>query len=147
MNTRPDYPIVNAAEHAFADNLFLMWAGAYGDTRGYVWADSDEAAFEAWVEYLDDHAPGLLVSHEEFRELLDEAAKEAGFASFGAVPEGTSEFASIVEDAEGDLTVIGHTSLKRGAHIPSWEWGFDEVTDASEFDAVQARSELETDTE
>lgn len=134
------HPIINAAEHVFGGRLYLMWAGAHGGTRGYVWADSDESAFEVWVEYLDDEKPGLLVSYEEFRELLNAAAQEAGFSDFDAVPEDKRD--AITEAAEVDLAVIGHTSMKHGMHIASYEWGFDEVPEGeAEYDAVKEASE------
>ena len=119
--------------------LFLMWAGAYDSTQGYVWADHLEDAFEEWVEYLDDHAPGVLVSHAEFMELLDEAARERGFKSWQEADKGLNQDSprrlEIVEEAEADLTIIGHTTLKNGMYIAGHEWGGDEV-DGPEFDKV-----------
>ena len=35
-----------------------------------------------------------------------------------------------------DWTVIGHTSLKHGVHIASYEWGGDDVTEEVEYDTV-----------
>jgi len=135
-----------------SERLFKMWAGQTGTTFGYVWSDSEEDAFEEWVEYLDEHAPGHLVSHEEFVELLDEAAREKGFQSWadaeaqwlakngkhaGWHNDMMNDYSEIVESAEADLTIIGHTSPKHGGYIASYEWGFDEIDRSSEeFDSV-----------
>lgn len=134
-----EHPIVNGSEAEFGKRVFLMWAGAYGDAKGYVFADSEDDAFEAWVEYLDENAPGCLVSHEAFRDLLNEAAREHGFKDFaaaetvlGSASDAFGDIYKIVEDAEVDLTVIGHTSLKHGSHIASHEWGLDEITDGDD---------------
>ncbi len=109
-------PVVNPTEHSWNDGLYLMWAGAYGDVRCYVWADSFDTAFECLVEYLDDHAPGCLstIDYEGYLgpdpEALSEEAREAA-----------------IEEAEMDMTVVGHTTLQHGNAIPSWEWGGDEI--------------------
>ena len=127
------YPMIRESS---GGNVYRMWAGAYADTVVFVETDSFEGAFEELVEYLDDYAPGLLVSHAEFRELLDEQAQEAGHPDFAAVEAlhaahdmGDDEFYTLIQDAEADLTMIGHTTMTHGSHIASHEWGGDEVTD------------------
>jgi len=132
-------PVINPLEVNSYDRLFKMWAGpAFGTTHGYVWADGEEAAFEEWVEYLDDHAPGVLVTVGE--DELREAADDLGVSWKPSWPDwGDPSFADVAEHAEADLTVIGHTTLKHGTHIPSDEWGMDEVT-GTEYDAVRKLS-------
>jgi hypothetical protein len=138
------YPIINASEYPLADTLYFMSAGAYGDTCGYVWADSCESAFEIFAEYLDEVAPGLLVSHDEFSELLDAQARERGFESWLSLEAAwgcdNSRICEVVEAAEADLTPIGHTTLKHGAYIASYEWGMIELPDAAEYGLVAAAS-------
>jgi hypothetical protein len=125
-----EHPVVNTPSSE-RQPLFLMWAGAYGSTKGYVWADHLEDAFEAWVEWLDDNAPGLLctVDDSDYRE----AAKELGIdlEAFDGPLWEHPDIDRIRDHAEADLTAIGHTTLNHGTHIPSWEWGGDEVTDDS----------------
>lgn len=106
--------------------LFLMFAGAYGDTHAWVWADHLEDAFEVFVEWLDDNAPGLLTELDESD--LKNAAKDEGIAWQPHWPDWDDrQFQKVVEAAEADLTVIGHTTLKHGTHIASYEWGGDEI--------------------
>jgi len=141
------WPIINSGDHDWTQNLFLMWAGAYGDTRGYVWANSFEDAFEHWVEYLDERAPGLLTNLDEGD--LRESARDLGIEWQADWPDHEDrKFQRVVEHAEVDLTPIGHTTLEHGAYIPSHEWGGDEITGA-ELHRVKARSiaEQETDEE
>jgi hypothetical protein len=117
-----------------------MWAGAYGDTTGYVWAASEDDAFEVWVEWLDEHAPGLLVS--EFSDLLDEQARALGYASWPQLRDSDSRMRDhAIEAAECDLTPIGHCTMKSGHYICSWEWGLDEVDpDSDEYRTAYANS-------
>lgn len=90
-----------------------------------VFACHDEDAFEVAVEWLDDHAPGILVSHSEFESLCKEAAEELGVSVLddaGDIREG------VLAMAERDLTVIGHATLKTGGYIASADWSFEELT-------------------
>lgn len=107
---------------------FCFSFGAYGWTKVRVWADRDcfEDAFEIAVEWLDDNAPGHLVSHEEFAQLCREAAEELGVEFDPSEDYETNE--AVFQAAEADLTIIGHTSLKHGSHIASHEWTVDEIT-------------------
>lgn len=134
-------PIVNPDEVAWKDTLFKMWAGAYGEAVGYVWADHFEDAFEEFVEWLDDNAPGHLVSLDE--DDLKEAARDLGLKWRGEWPDWEDEdFQRVVEHAEVDLTVIGHTTLEHGQYIASWEWGGAEVPEnTEEYRIVRERSE------
>lgn len=117
---RPASWLSNPSQFAFS-------FGAYGWTKVRVWASADcfEDAFEAAVEWLDDNAPGHLVSNDEFTELCEEAAEELGF---DPETEDEEELEEIRTAAEADLTLIGHTTLKHGQHIASYEWTADEIT-------------------
>lgn len=133
--TRPtDYALANGIRpESWLSNpsQFAFSFGAYGWTKVRVWAERDcfDAAFEIAVEWLDDNAPGLLVSHSEFAELLKEAAGELGFDyDQAAVDHESEQFQAMLEHAEQDLTIIGHTSLKNGSYIASHEWTVDEIT-------------------
>lgn len=151
-----EFPVVNPLELPTGNydrkKLFLMWAGGADPTRGYVWADHLEDAFEEWVEYLDEHAPGVLVSHDEFVEFqLDDAARAHGFDSWadaeskwlakngkhaGWHSDMMNDYSKIVEEAEAGLTIIGHTQLQHGSYISSEEWGGDEIDSGHTYDAV-----------
>jgi hypothetical protein len=99
--------------------LFEMWAGAYADTKVLVRAEDFETAFELLVEWLDDNAPGCLTTLHPSDYLA--AAEELGLTWTSDWEDPNTS--KIVEHAEMDLTVIGHTTLKNGTHIASHEWG------------------------
>ena len=134
-------PIANGCDAETWRNLYCMWAGAYGDTRLFVWADSFDDAFEHLVEWLDDNAPGLFSKID-----WDDAAREHGFESMAAALEqhgndyDCAEIEAIRETAEMDMTTIGHTTLDNGDCIPSWEWGGDEITSDALIGAVRLLS-------
>lgn len=136
-----EIPIANEGEYQLDEDkaLFLMWAGAYGDTKCFVWADHFEDAFEEFVEWLDDNAPGVLTDITV--EDLKRAAEDEGIAWQDEWPDDSDEFYKVVEAAEVDMTAIGHTTLKHGQYIPSWEWGGDEITDDETLELVRERSE------
>lgn len=135
-----EYPIVNPSDHdrSYRTSLYCMWAGAYGDTRVYIWANSFEDAFEHLTEWLDDNAPGLLCKID-----WDQTASDHGYedwdAAYKALGEG-DELDALVQEAETDLSIVGHTTLKNGDAIASWEWGGNEVTDEALVEAVRLLS-------
>jgi len=51
--------------------LFYWSLGAYGSTHVYTWADSYESAEEEMLEWVDDHAPGLLHQVETEEDEVD----------------------------------------------------------------------------
>lgn len=128
--------------------LFKLWFGAYGTTHVYVWADHLEDALEEAIDWLDDTGQcGVFtfLDEDDFRA----AAEEQGYhprdiddmVADGSWPD------DVIEAAEADLMVVGHTTLKCGEgeysppYIPNWEWGGGEVTEGSEeFQAVLERS-------
>lgn len=140
MPTAPRYPIINPLEIGNTDQLFLMWAGQLGTTHGYVWADSADTAFEVWVEWLDENAPGHIVNVDESD--LRRAAADLGIRWREDWPDyDDRKFMRVLESAEADLTAIGHTTLTHGGHIASNEWGFDEILSSTpEYDRVMAYS-------
>lgn len=134
--------------------LFRMWAGAIGLAEIYVWGHSFEHGLEALYDYCADEAPGCIVTHERFLELLDEAAQEAGYASWEAASAHEDEECdAVVEVAATDLTCAGgHTShATLSMYMPCDEWGGREVDpDSDEYREVLARTlaevlELEVD--
>ena len=119
-------------------SLFRMWLGPYGTTV-YVWADGFESAFETLVEWADDNAPGFLVSLDV--DDLKSAAEDLGVEWQSHWPDWDDEdFSKVVEHAEIDLTVIGHTTLTHGQYIPSHEWGGSDVTDSDEYEEIRRES-------
>lgn len=126
--TRVEHPIANMPFDG--STLFCMWAGD-GDSsvQVYVWADHFEDAFEVLVEWLDDNAPGCLVSHEEAKQALEDHCQEHHGMSPEDAIELYGEISDVYEAVEraNDWTVIGHTSLNNGGHIRSDEWGGDEI--------------------
>lgn len=111
--------------------LYQMWAGTYGDTRVYIWADSLESAFEELVEWLDDNAPGILTTFDESDYRA--AAKDLGIEWQPNWPDWEDrKFEKVAEQTEADHTVIGHTTLKHGTHIASDDWGGGEIREGSD---------------
>jgi hypothetical protein len=110
-------------------HLWLFHFGAYGWTKLYVWTyshDGIETAFEHAVEWLDDNAPGHLVSFEP--EDYKRAAAELGLEWQENWPDYSDEdFCKVAEKTEVDHTPIGHITLNNGTHVASWEWTCDEV--------------------
>lgn len=118
---------VPANEPADGDRCFRLQFGAYGSTVVDVFAYGYEEAFEIAVEWLDDHAPGHLVTVAEAE--LKSAKAELGLTwEVLDLPECEASMARVVELAERGLTLIGHTTLKHGQYVLSHEWTIDEVT-------------------
>lgn len=122
--------------------LFRFWFGTVGTTFVYVWTRSSdfESAFEVAVEWLDEQgAAGHFTTVTE--NDLKAAAEEEGIEWQESWPDWEDpEFQRLVDAAEADLTVIGHTTLKHGTHLVSYEWGADEITDPEEWKRVALAS-------
>lgn len=132
-------PIANPCDHNWTRELYYFSLGAYGSTHVYVWANSADDAMEEMVEWADDNAPGLLSTIGEAD--LREAAEDLGIEYD---PEDIDY--RIVERAEADMYVVGHTTLKHGNAMPMWEIHFDEVH-GKKRDAVKRLSEIECEDE
>ncbi len=129
-------PIANPED---SGTIYRFTFGAYGTTAVYALGHDLESAFEIAVEWLDDNAPGHLttIGEDDYRRAADELGVEF---SHDAGDEGMQR---VFEAAEADMTMIGHTTLKNGNAIPSWEWTVDEVY-GEEQEEVEARiAELE----
>lgn len=147
-------PIANPEEADFYDEqyrrihrkqttLFRMWAGEGDSTHVYVWAGSFDDAFEEFAEWLDENAPGHLT--DVTVDDLKEAAEALDIEWQEHWPDFEDrDFEKVAESAEADLTNIGHTTLKHGQYLRSWEWGGEEVHSEKERDIVLERSEQES---
>ena len=132
-------PVLNQTDHDWCRNLYLMWAGAYGDTKCFVWANSFDDAFEHLVEWLDDEAPGLLTRLDYVGAALE---LEMPTTDLEKLTDEQQE--QVREHAEMDMALVGHTTLKNGDAIASHEWGADEIggeTFAAVFSLSQEDSE------
>lgn len=96
---------VNSSDKDWKKHRFILAFGAYGDTLLMVWANSLDDALDEAVDWIADHAPGLLA---------DDAVKEAYEE---AIREGKSEEAA-QEAAEMDTVTAGNN----GHYLHSWEW-------------------------
>lgn len=110
------------------DEAFIFAFGAYGDTRLAVFARSLDDALEEAFEWLDDNEPGqLLWSHEN----AEECAAELGIP--WPLPEdfdhSGDKGCELYEACTVDMTVCGHTTLKNGDCMPSWEWTARDATE------------------
>jgi len=142
-----EYPIANAGEFDGSDDykLFLMWAGQVGTTFAWVWVpsyDGFDTAFEEFVEYLDDN--GLCGYFQSIDvEDLQESARELDIEWQDDWPNPSDwdrDWERVVQHAEADLTLIGHTQLKCGEYIASYEWGGDEIDDRAVWQEIARRS-------
>jgi hypothetical protein len=133
-------PILNDGEFDWKgeEGLLRIWMGQHAPTFLYYFGSSVEDAFEEAVEWADDHAPGLLfmLGLEEYKG----AAEDEGIEWNDAWPDFEDpDFQRVVDAAEADMTIIGHTTLKNGNAVPSWEWGVDEIH-GEEREIVTARA-------
>lgn len=107
--THQPIAIVNPGERTWTRHRYVLCFGAYGDTRLMVWANSLEDALDEAVDWLEEHAPGLLIDDSGLAKLAKEAQEED--------PELSDEEAW--EQATVDLTCAGNHCR----YLPSWEWG------------------------
>lgn len=139
---RKNITIANPSERIF-DNLYQFQFGVYKYTKVYVWSNSFESAFEEAIEWVDDNEPEHLYNVNE--ESLKEAAEELGFIyrKHNDKLFNDEEFEKIREQAEVDLTIIGHTTLKHGQYIANYEWNGHDVTDTDERAMVREQGNKE----
>ena len=97
---------VNGSDREFTSSRFVLWFGACGSTRLMVWANHLDDAFDVAVDWIVEHAPGLLCDDQVAEEY------DRGIAA------GLSEEQAI-EQAEVDTSCGGNA----GNYVASWEWG------------------------
>jgi hypothetical protein len=120
---------------------WLFHFGAYGATNVAVLGlnMSLDKALEEAFEWLDDNAPGLLCS---VYENAKECAEGLGFPwPLPADFDHSGDDGSRLYDAcAADMTVCGHTTLRHGDCVPSWEWS---VTKMGEREVAELVAEQE----
>ena len=97
--------LVNPTDRNWTRFRYVFAFGATGSIHCLVWANSLNVALDVCVDWLAEHAPGLLADVE----VKDEY--ERGLA------EGLGEHAA-TERAEIDTTMAGN----EGHYLHSWEW-------------------------
>jgi hypothetical protein len=125
--------IANPCDHDQGLNLYRMWLGQVGTRQVYVWATSFDDAFELLVDYADDAGwCGFFVTITE--DDLKDAASDIGVPWASHWPDDSDPtFTRVRDNAEADLTIIGHTSLScektlgGPLYVHSDEWGGDEI--------------------
>lgn len=98
--------LVNPHDRWWTRGSFVLWFGAHAPTYLRVWANGIDSALDECVDWLAEHAPGLLCNEpvaEEYER---------------AIAEGLDESAAY-ERAVQDVTIAGNC----GDHLLSWEWG------------------------
>ena len=98
--------LVTPTDRRFFRRGYVLWFGAYGATYLHVFADNLEEALDTCVDWIADHAPGLLADSEVSEEYQ------------AALAEGLSEDEAR-ERSEIDTTIAGNC----GNYLHSWEWG------------------------
>jgi hypothetical protein len=107
---------VNSSDQDWTDHRYILGFGAYGWTRLMVWANSLQDALDESIDWIADHAPGLLCDdqvHEEFRRLRGQEPDENGQLSLPFLSEEEA-----MQEAEQDTTCGGNY----GHYILSHEW-------------------------
>ena len=97
--------LVNPSDRDWTRHRFVLAFGAYGWTQCVVWANSLDDALDEAVDWIAEHAPGLLADdsvREEFERLVAEGATEG----------------KAWEDATVDTTRAGNS----GHYLLSCEW-------------------------
>lgn len=97
--------IVNPGERDWTRHRFILAFGAYADTSLMVWADSVDDALDECVDWIAEHAPGLLADEA----VADEYQR--------GIAEGLDEEAA-QDAATVDTTCAGNC----GHYLHSWEW-------------------------
>ena len=100
--------LVNPDEREIWPNRYVLQFGAYGGTLLLAYGDCLESALDECVDWLEEHAPGLLCSHEQMAEAYAEAKRDN--------PDATDD--QLHDLATVDLTCAGNHSR----YLPSWEW-------------------------
>ena len=97
--------IVNPGDRDWTKHRYVLQFGAYGWTVLLVWANSLDDALDESIDWIVDHAPGLLCDdevQEEYERLIAEGKSEE----------------EAQEEAEVDTTCGGNA----GNRINSWDW-------------------------
>jgi hypothetical protein len=97
---------INAGDRHWTRHRYVLWFGAYGDTRLLVHANSLDDALDEAIDWIVDHEPGLLADsavEEEYQRLRAEGMDQH----------------EAMETAEQDTTSGGNA----GNRINSHEWG------------------------
>ncbi len=108
--------MINPTQKRWHDHSFVLWFGACGATYLHVYADHLEDALDECVDWIADHAPGLLADeqvHQAYREALAERV------AAGADPDDECVIAACQEGAESDTTCAGNAAN----YLLSYEWG------------------------
>lgn len=141
INDKENYPIANQSDYDLFDNAFLFSFGAYLDTHVWVFANTFDEAFEEAIEWVDNNCPAALTSFtmDDYKE----TAKELELTWQEYWPDFDDEnWCKVVEETEVDHTIIGHTTLKNGTHIASWEWNGSDAGE-EEYKELLERAEKE----
>lgn len=104
--------IVNPSDRDWAPNRYVLAFGAYGSTLLLVWEKSLESALDEAVDWIAEHAPGLLAD-DAVREEFERIVAEQGLSLDDDDGRSRAEVEATV-----DMTCAGNA----GHYIPSWEW-------------------------
>lgn len=78
-DSRHEVVIVNANDRDWTKHRYVLGFGAYSCTRLMVWANSLDDALDECIDWIVDHAPGLLADDavaDEYKRLIAEGASE-----------------------------------------------------------------------
>lgn len=104
-NGSSEVTLVNPSDRDWTRRRFVLAFGDYGWTQCVVWANSLDDALDEAVDWIAEHAPGLLADdsvREEFERLVAEGATEE----------------EAWEEATVDTTCAGNS----GHYLLSYEW-------------------------
>jgi hypothetical protein len=99
------FTVVNPNDKHFTRNRYCLAFDAYGSHMLLVWANGIEDALDECIDWIADHAPGLLADEQvahEYQRLIAEGVSE--------------------EDANTQSTIDITCAGNNGHYILSWEW-------------------------
>lgn len=100
------FTVVNAKEKSYSAQSFLLAFGAYGNTALFCYGEHLEDCLETAVDWLAEHAPGLLADRE-VAEKYNRLRKENPALS---------------EEEAQEQATVDTTYVDPGHYLHSWEW-------------------------
>jgi hypothetical protein len=97
--------IVNPSDRDWTKHRYILVFGTYGQVKHLVWANHLQGALDESIDWLAEHAPGILADNqvkEEYDRLIAEGASE--------------------EDAWEGATIDTTCGGNYSNYLLSWEW-------------------------
>lgn len=149
-NGYDEIPVVNPDDYRYYDSLYVIWMGAYGEIKVYVWARCFEDALEEAAEYAGKHKRGVFTDPDYRDAVRDYYRAETGAdydAARAVYPDGCTiepwpDYPYDDDTFQEEVSTRAETDMTytESGWIASWEWGGAEITDADEYERVKLAS-------